>query len=225
MVEAVQVVLLHQLDELRAVPGIGGVDAGQCRGERIRILALCHGTRVVAAAGQEPTVGVDALRDALIDLEGRGEVHELAVDHLLRRLHVTPHRAGSLDPEQVVVVGCQDALAPAGLVDGLGDGDGGWHAVLALSGHGAARDLADEGLLGCRAGQRRTIRRHVVPVVRGERARVARMVVCLLEQSRDGCLAMPGPVRPGWPEARCRDACDRGLAAGGALRVLAFLSR
>jgi hypothetical protein len=39
-VEAVQVVLLHQLDELGTVPGIGGVDAGQRRRERIRVLAL-----------------------------------------------------------------------------------------------------------------------------------------------------------------------------------------
>ncbi len=178
-VEAVQVIVLHQLDELRAVRRVGRIDAGQRCRERIRVPALCHGTRVVAAACQEPAVGVDALRDALVDLERRGEVHELTIDDLLRRLHVAAGRTGSLDPEQVVVVGRQDALAPAGLVDGLGDGDGGRYTVLALSGHGASRDLLDEGVLGGGAGLRCARWRHVMPVVRGQCAGIAADGACV----------------------------------------------
>jgi len=111
-------------------------------------------------------VGIDALRDVLVDLEGRGQVHELSVDHLLCWLLVAAGRTGALDPEQVVIIGRQYALAPAGLVDRLGDRDRRGHAVPALSGHGAARDLLDEGLLGGSAGQGRVTWRHVVPVVR-----------------------------------------------------------
>jgi hypothetical protein len=161
-------------------------------------------------------VGVDALGNVLVDLERRGEVHELTVDHLLRRLFVTAGRTGSLDPEKVVVIGRQDALTPAGLVDGLGNGDGGRHAVLALGRHGAVRDLVDEGLLGGRAWQVRAAWRRVVPVIRGECAGVARMVpVRPLEQPGDGGLAGPRPLRPCRPEPRGRDVRD-----GGVLRAL-----
>jgi hypothetical protein len=97
-------------------------------------------------------VSVDALRDVVIDAERRRDVHELAVDVLLRRLLVAAGRAGALDPEQVVVVARQDALAPAGLVDRLGDGHRSGHAVLELGLHGTTGDLADEGLLGRGAG-------------------------------------------------------------------------
>jgi hypothetical protein len=76
-----------------------------------------------------------------------------------------------------VVVGRQDALTPARLVDGLRNGDGGGHAVLALGCHSAAGDLVDEGLLGGRAWHAHVASRHVVPVIRGERTGIARMVL------------------------------------------------
>ena len=146
-------------------------------------------------------MGVDALGDVLVDLERSREIHDLTVDHLLGRLLVTACRTGSLDPEQVVVVGRQDTLTPAGLVDSLGNGDGGRHAVLALGCHGAAGDLVDKGLLGGRAWYTQAASRHVVPVIRGERAGIARMVLVRpLEQAGDGGLAWPGPLRPGRPE-------------------------
>ncbi len=220
-VEAVQVVVLHQLDELRPVLRVGGVDTGQRRGERIRVPALGHCIRIVGAARQQPAVGVDALGDVLVDLERRGEIHDLTVDHLLGRLLVTACRTGSLDPEQVVVVGRQDALSPAGLVDGLGNGDGGGHAVLALSRHGAAGDLVDEGLLGGRAWHARAAQRHVVPMIRGQRAGLARVVpVRPLEQAGDGGLARPCPLRPGRPEPCGRHVRRSGPVSVGVPRAL-----
>jgi hypothetical protein len=65
----VQVVLLHEADELRAVSGIGGVDAGERMGERVRIVALRHGLRVVPAGGQQPAVIIDALGDVVVHPE------------------------------------------------------------------------------------------------------------------------------------------------------------
>ena len=206
IVEAVKAVVLHQLDELRAVLRVGGVDAGQRRRKRVRVRTPRHRGRIVAAVRQEPAVGVDALGDVLIDLEGSREVHELAVDHLLCGLHVAACWPGSLDPEQVVVVGRQGALTPAGFVDGLGDRDGGRYPVLALGGHGTPRDLLDEGLLDGSSGPGCIAWRHVVPVIRRECGGVAGMVLVRpLEQPGDRCLARPRPLRPGWPELRGRD--------------------
>ena len=171
-------------------------------------------------------MGIDALRDALIDLEDAERFTSWPLMTSCVGCSSVPAGPGALDAEQVVVAGSQQALAPAGFVDGLGDRDGRRYAVLALGGHGAARDLLDEGLLGGRAGQRRVTGRHVMPVVRRQRAAFARVVpVRPFEQPRDRCFAGPGVVglarrspvagtsavmAPcGRPAARCWSACAR----------------
>src|SRR5262249_34398407 len=156
-VVAVQVVLLHDPDELRAVGGIGGVDARERGRELVRVLALGHGLPVVAAGGPQPAVIGNALREVVVDGEDRGAVHHLAALEILSRQHVAAGRAGSLDPEQVVISGGQAALAPARLLDGLGDRDRGRHAVLALRGRRPRQQHVDELLLrgGGGRGRRR----------------------------------------------------------------------
>jgi hypothetical protein len=136
--------LLHDPDELRAVGGIGGVDARERGGEPVRVLAVGHGLPVVAAGGQQPAVIVNALREVVVNPEDRGAVDHLAVLEFLRRQHVAAGRAGSLDAEQVVIPGGQAALAPARLLDSLGDRDRGRHAVLALRGHRPRHQHVDE---------------------------------------------------------------------------------
>jgi hypothetical protein len=136
------------MDELRAIAGIGCVYTGQGRGECVWIMPVGHRCRIVAAVGQQLGVCLDALGDVLIDAERRRGIDHLAVDDLLCRLLVAPRGTGALDPEQVVVVGSKNALAPAGLVDGLRDGHRSRHPVLELGGHGPPRDLHDEGMLG-----------------------------------------------------------------------------
>ena len=151
---AVQVVAPHEADEVRPVVGVGGVDAGERGRELVRMLVLRHGLLVVAAAGQQPAVVVDALRGVVVDAEGRRGTHRLPVHVLLGGHRNAAGWAGALDAEQVVVLGGQLALPPARLVNGLGDGDRSGYPVTVLGGYRARRDLADERLLGPRLRHR-----------------------------------------------------------------------
>jgi hypothetical protein len=167
-------------------------------------------------------MGVDALRDAVIHPEGRRDVHDPAVDDLLRRLCVGARGAGPLDPEQVVVAGREDTLAPAGFVDGLRDRHRGGHAVLALRRHGTARHRPDEGPLGGGAGRGHRGRRDVVPVVRGERAWRRRIgVVHPLEQPGDGGLTGLGAPGSGGPQPGGGHLGLGGPGPAGRLRLVA----
>jgi hypothetical protein len=167
-VVAVQVVLLHQTDQRRAIGRIGGVDAGQRVGERVRVVPGGHRLGVVAAGGEQLSVVVDALGEAVVDAEAR---------HLADRMPVLVLRGGqvggasgpgALDAEQIVVVTGQAAHAPARLINGLRDGHRGGHAVPALSGHCARRDGRNERLLrgrGVSGRFRNRDRRWPVPLV------------------------------------------------------------
>jgi hypothetical protein len=113
-----------------------------------------HGPLVRAAAGEQPAVILDALRHAVIDAKRCDLRYGLPVDHLLRGLHVAACRSTAFDAEQVVVPGGQEALPPAGLVDGLGDRDRRGDPVLALGSHGTLGHGLDEGLLALGGGNR-----------------------------------------------------------------------
>ena len=154
VVVAVQVVSLHQADQLGSVAGIGGVHAGERRREGVGIMGQGHGPLIRATAGEQPAVILDALRHAVIDAKRCDLRHGLPVDHLLRGLHVAACRATALDAEQVVVPGSQEALSPAGLVDGLGDRHGGGDPVLALGSHRTLGHGLDKGLLALGGGNR-----------------------------------------------------------------------
>jgi hypothetical protein len=67
---AVQVVLPHEVDELRAVAGVRRVDAGEGIREGVGRLAEGHGLAVVAAVGQQLAMVIDALGDIVIGAEG-----------------------------------------------------------------------------------------------------------------------------------------------------------
>ena len=66
---AIQVVAPHQADQVGPVVGVGGVHTGQRGRELVRVLPVRHGLLVVAAAGQQPAVVVDALGHVVIDAE------------------------------------------------------------------------------------------------------------------------------------------------------------
>ena len=145
---AVQVVPAHEADQVRPVVGVGRVDAGQGGRELVGVRLLAHGLLVVAAAGQEAAVVVDALGQIVVHAEGRRGADRLAVHVLLGGQRHAACRAGALDAEQVVVPGGQLALAPPRLVDSLGDRDRSRDPVAVLRLDGPRGDRADEGLLG-----------------------------------------------------------------------------
>jgi hypothetical protein len=143
-VVAVQVIPLHEADQLCAVIRVGGIHTGQRISKRIRIMALGHGLRVVLAGGQQLAVVFDALGDIAVHPKWSRERHELAILVLLSRLRIAARRAIALNSEQIVVSGRQAAQAPAGLIDGLGNRHRRGDAVLALRGHRARRDRSDK---------------------------------------------------------------------------------
>ena len=108
---------------------------------------------------------VDAFRGVVVDAERAAGRHQLPVLVLLRRQRIAAGRARALDAEQVVVLGRQRALAPARLVDRLGDRHRCGDTVLALRGDGSGRDLANERLLAADVMHRRRSGRRVVPLV------------------------------------------------------------
>jgi hypothetical protein len=118
------------------------------------VLPLGHGLLVVATVSQQPAVIVDALGNVVIDAERRRGAHRLPVHVLLGRQRHASRWAGALDAEQVVVLGGQLALPPPGLVDGLGDRDGGGNPVTVLRRDGPGRDCVDERLLRAAFGRR-----------------------------------------------------------------------
>ena len=149
-VVAVQVVLLHQPDQRRAVGRVGGVDAGQCVGERVRVVPRGHRLGVVAAGGEQLSVIVDALGEAVVDAEA-GHLADRMPVLVLRGGQVGgASRPGALDAEQIVVMAGQAALAPARLINSLRDGHRGGHAVPALGGHRTRGDRRNERLLSGR---------------------------------------------------------------------------
>jgi hypothetical protein len=170
-VVAVQVILPHQPDELRAIAGIRGIDARQGGREGVRVMTVSHRPSVVPACCEQPAVIVDALSRAVIDPErGRG-CHRLAIGVLVRWQRIAAGRAAALDPEQVVVLGSQAALTPRRLIDGLGNRHRRRHAVPVLRGNRPRRDRADERLLpGCFL-RRRGDGRRIVPAVARCRSR------------------------------------------------------
>src|SRR5262249_38311294 len=113
-IEAVQVVALHQLDELGTVPRGGRINAGQRGGKGIRAMPLRHRVREVLAVREELAVRLDALRGVVIDPERRRGGDETAAGELLGRQEIAARWAGPLDAEQVVILAGQEALAPAG---------------------------------------------------------------------------------------------------------------
>ena len=102
---AVEVVPAHQADQVRPVVGVGRVDAGQRGRELVGMLPVAHGLLVVAAAGQEPAVIVDALGYVVIHAEGRRRADRLAVHVFLGGQRHAARGAGALDAEQVVIPG------------------------------------------------------------------------------------------------------------------------
>ena len=178
-VVAVQVVLPHEADELRAIAGIRGIDARQRGREGVRVITVSHRPAVVPARCEQPAVIVDTLSGAVIDPErGRG-CHRLAIGVLMRWQRIAAGRAAALDPEQVVVLGGQAALTPRRLIDGLGNRHRSRHAVPVLRGNCPRCDRADERLLpGC-CLQRRGDMRGIVPAIArcGSRFRFGRPVV------------------------------------------------
>ena len=167
-VVAVQVVLLHQPDQRRAVGRVGGVDAGQRVGERIRIVPRSHRMGVVAAGREQLSVVIDALGEAVVNAEASHLAYRMPVLVLRRGQVGAASRPGALDAKQVVVVAGQAALAPARLINGLRDGHRGGHAVPALGGHRARRNRRNERLLRGRGVSRRSRnrdRRWPVPLV------------------------------------------------------------
>ena len=69
LVVPVQVVPLHQADQLGPVAGIGRVHAGERGREGVGIMDQGHRLLVRATAGEQPAVILDALRHAVIDAE------------------------------------------------------------------------------------------------------------------------------------------------------------
>jgi hypothetical protein len=63
---AVQVILLHEADELRAIVRIRCVYAREGGRERIRILADSHSLAVVPTGGQELAVIIDTLGGIMV---------------------------------------------------------------------------------------------------------------------------------------------------------------
>ena len=94
----------------------------------------------------------DALGDIVVDAELGVDRDPLAVLEFLRRERDASRGPAALDAEQVVVVRREAALAPAGLVDGLGDRDRCGHAEALLGGERTRCDLADERLLDSAPG-------------------------------------------------------------------------
>ena len=94
LVEAVQVVQLHDRDEVRAVVRVGRVDAGEVVGERVRDRPVRHRPLVVAAGRQQLGMVRDRLGDVVIDAELRVDRHPLAVVELRGRQPDAARRAG-----------------------------------------------------------------------------------------------------------------------------------
>ena len=131
----------------------------------------------------------DALGNVVVDGEAGGGAHPATVLEFLSGLRVAACRPAALDAEQVVVVGCQRALSPARLLDGLGDGDGGGHAVLALRCDRPFRHSIDERLLcGAVVYTSRARRRLMALVWASGHARTRRLAVVRSGlKPRDGC--------------------------------------
>ena len=167
-VVAVQVVLLHQPDQRRAVGRVGGVDARQRVGERVRIVPRSHRMGVVAAGREQLSVVIDALGEAVVNAEASHLAYRMPVLVLGGGQVGGASGPGALDAEQIVVVAGQAALAPARLINGLRDGHRGGHAVPALGGHRARRNRRNERLLrgrGVSGRSRNRDRRWPVPLV------------------------------------------------------------
>ena len=209
-VEPVQVVQPHQGDQVRAVFGVGGVDAGQVVREGVGDRAVRHGARVVAAGGEELRVVGDALGDVVVDAELGVDRDPLAVLELLRRQRDAARGTAALDAEQVVVIRGELAGSPPGLVDGLRDRDRRRHAETLLGRERTRCDLIDERLLRFRA-RRRGGGRGVLPVRRGRPAGVAASRSrCRTDAARRPPARRP-PRRPGcppWPARWHRPRCS-----------------
>jgi hypothetical protein len=139
--------MLHQPDQRRAIGRVGGVDAGQRVGERVRVVPGGHRLGVVAAGREQLSVVTNALGEAVVDAEA-GYLPDRASVLVLRGGQVGGASGpGALDAEQVVVLAGQAALAPARFIDGLGDGHRGRHTVPALRRNSAWGDRRNERLL------------------------------------------------------------------------------
>jgi hypothetical protein len=66
-VVAIQVIPPHEVDELRAIGRIRGIDAGERGREGVRILAVGHGPCVITTCCKEAAVIVDALGDIVVN--------------------------------------------------------------------------------------------------------------------------------------------------------------
>jgi hypothetical protein len=162
VVVAVQVVTLHQPDQLRAVLGIGGIDAGERGRKGVGMGAAGHGLPVVGAGCEQLAVVVDALADVVVDAERAVHRDPLPVLEFLGGHHIAARGAAAFDAEQIVILAGQCALAPAGLVDRLSDGHRRRNAEPALGRDRPPRDLIDERLLGRGViGRSREVRRQM----------------------------------------------------------------
>ena len=153
-VKAVQVVQLHQRDQVRAVLRVGRVHAGQVVGEGVGHRPVRHRAGVVAAGREQLGMVGDRLGVVVVDAELRVHRHPVAALVLGGRQVTLPAGPAPLDAEQVVVLRREAAAPPRGLLDGLRDRHRRGHAVALLCGQRAGRDQADERLLvpGARRG-------------------------------------------------------------------------
>ena len=141
LIEAVQVVIAHVLDQFVCVVRICGVPSPvDLSRERVGIVLELQGAGIPTVAQEKPGMLGDALLEALVFGEIGFDHDVLAFDVFRGSRTNGAQRATPLDAEQVFCL-TDRVLSPAGLEDGLRNRDGRRHTGRR---HGAPSILADK---------------------------------------------------------------------------------